>query len=465
MKHIFLALTLFVGALLWLTPPPVGVTEQAWHLFSLFIATIFGMIAKPLPMGAVAFSGLALVVLTGTLPFEAAFSGFSNASVWLIVFAFFIARGFIKTGLGSRLSYFFMVLFGRKTIGIGYAVAVSDLILAPAIPSSTARSGGVLLPILKALSRAFDSRANDPSSERMGAYLITVAMHSSCVTSAMFLTAMAANPLVVDIALEFGVEISWGSWALAASLPGLASLALLPYLLFKLSPPEVIESPGAPLLAREKLAEMGSLSRDEWVMLFTFLLLIFMWIFSSDLAIIPAVSAMFGLVILLVAEVLSWEDVRNEASAWETLVWFAVLLMMATQLGKLGFTSWVSDQLVVQVAGFHWHVGFLFLALGYFYSHYLFASNIAHVSAMLSTFLAVSIGLGTPPMLAALLLGFFSSLFGALTQYSCGPAAILFGAGYLSLKRWWKIGFIISAVNCAIWLSLGALWWKLLGYW
>lgn len=460
-----LALTLFVGGVLYVTPPPVGVTEQAWHLFALFVATIFGMIAKPLPMGAVAFSGLALVVVSGTLPFEVAFGGFSNPAVWLIVFAFFIARGFIKTGLGSRLSYFFMALLGKKSLGLGYGVVASDLILAPAIPSSTARSGGVLLPILKALARAFESRANDPSSERMGSYLVTVAMQSSCVTSAMFLTAMAANPLIVDIAAAFGVEISWGSWALAAIIPGLVSLLLLPYLIFRLYPPLVIESPGAAEFAKEKLAEMGPCSRDEWVMLFTFLLLVFLWIFSNDLAIKPAVSAMLGLVILLVTGVLTWEDVRGEASAWETLIWFAVLLMMASELGKLGFTEWLSVQLVQKVTGLHWHLGFLLLALAYFYSHYLFASNLAHVSAMLATFLGVSIGLGTPPMLAALVLAFFSSLFGALTQYSCGPAAILFGAGYLSIKRWWKVGFIVSVVNITLWLTVGSLWWKLLGYW
>ncbi|MEC7840010.1 MAG: anion permease [Chlamydiota bacterium] len=460
-----LALTLLVGLSIWITPPPQGVTVQAWHLFAIFVATIFGMIAKPLPMGAVAFSGLTVVVLSKTLPFATAFSGFSNQSVWLIVFAFFVARGFIKTGLGMRLSYLFVFLLGKSTLGLGYGVVVTDVLLAPAIPSSTARTGGVILPIIKALARAYDSKAYDPSSALMGTYLMKVAMQSTCVSSAMFLTAMAANPLIVDIASGFGIEITWGSWALAAIVPGLISSALMPWIVYKMYPPEIKQSPEAPNLARAKLAEMGPVSRNEWVMLGTFIMLIFMWMFAQNLDIKPAVSAMFGLVILLVTEVLTWDDIRKEEGAWETLVWFAILMMMATQLSQLGFTTWFSEVLVAQVHGFDWYVGFTVLSLTYLYSHYLFAGNLSHVGAMYATFLGVSLGLGTPPILAALVLGFFSSLFSGLTQYSCGPAAILFGAGYVRLATWWKVGFVMSVVNVIIWLGIGSLWWKLIGLW
>lgn len=460
-----LALTLFVGLFIWWVPPPTGISDQAWHLFAIFIATIFGMVARPLPMGAVAFASLAIVVVTKVLPFDVAFSGFTNQSVWLIVFAFFVARGFIKTGLGNRLSYFFIHRFGTKTLGLGYALVLSDLLLAPAIPSSTARSGGILLPIIKALSSSFNSHPHDPSSKLIGSYLIKVAMQASCITSAMFVTAMAANPLVISIAAEYGVEITWKGWALAAALPGIVSCLVIPYAIFKLQPPQIKESPDAAAMAKRKLTEMGPVSKNEWIMLGTFLLLIVLWIFAQDLDIQPAISAMVGLVILLLTDVLTWDDMRNEASAWETLIWFATLLMMANQLGKLGFIAWFSDHLVVQVQGFHWPMGFLILSLIYFYSHYLFASNLAHVGAMYGTFLLVAIGLGTPPMLAALILGFFSSLFGALTQYSCGPAAILFGAGYVRISSWWRIGLITSVINIVIWLTIGTLWWKILGHW
>jgi len=460
-----LLLTLAVGAALWFLPPPEGVSLQAWRLFALFIATIFGIISRPLPAAAMAFVGLTATVLTGTLSYTVAFSGFCSSTVWLIVFTFFIARGIIKTGLGNRLSFLFMQLTGKNTLGLAYGLAATDLLLAPAIPSSTARTGGVILPIVEALSDNYESKPHSDSAERIGSFLSKAVIQVSCITSAMFLTAMAANPLAVDFAAEFGIKISWLSWAGAALLPGLVSLAALPYLIYKFYPPEIKESPEAPALARAKLQQMGKMRRNEWIMLGTFLLLIALWAFAPQLGIIPTVTAMLGLALLLVTDVLTWDDVRKEAGAWETLVWFAILLTMATQLGKLGFIEWISALLSGQVQGLPWQSGFLILSLIYFYSHYLFASNIAHVGAMYSTFLGVSIAMGTPPMLAAFVLGFFSSLFGALTQYSCGPAAILFGAGYVRASSWWQCGLLMSLFSIAIWLVVGGLWWKFLGIW
>jgi len=466
MKLTQLFLTLAVGLGLWICPPPEGITLQAWHLFSIFVATIFGMIAKPLPMGAVAFTGLCAVVLTDTLSFSRAFQGFSEPAVWLIVFAFFIARGIIKTGLGSRLSYFFMMLLGKKTLGLGYGIVATDLLLAPAIPSSTARTGGVLLPILEALANSYHSYPNDPSARKIGSYLIKVAAQSSTVTSAMFLTAMAANPLVADIAEKsFGFEITWGEWAIAALVPGLVSLLLIPLVMFKLYPPEIKESPDATALAKSELNAMGKIKRPEWIMIATFILLVILWILAKPIGIKPVVTAMFGLVILLVTNVLTWEDVRSESGAWETLIWFAVLITLATELGNLGFTSYVNDVLVRNVQGLDWHIGLVVLSVGYLYSHYFFASNLAHVGAMYATFLGVAIALGAPVGLAALVLGFFSSLFGALTQYACGPSALLFGLGYVRISTWWQAGFIISVMNVLIWLTIGSVWWKILGLW
>lgn len=465
MKYAMLGITFLVGALLWITTPPEGVSVQAWHLFAIFIATIFGMIAKPLPMGAMALVGLAAVVVTKTLSFEVAFSGFSNNSVWLVVFAFFVARGFIKTGLGTRLSYFFMLLLGKKTLGLGYGIVATDLLLSPAIPSSTARTGGLILPIVEALAKSYNSEPHDGTSKRMGAFLIKIAMQSSCITSAMFMTSMSANPLIADIARDFGVEITWLGWAVACIVPGLVSLAIVPLLIYWLYPPEIKESPDAPSIARAMLFEMGPMKRVEWIMLATFALLLVLWIFAQPLELLPAITAMLGLVLLMLAGVLTWDDVRNESGAWETLIWFAALLTMATQLSKLGFTGWLSTVLVGQVENLDWTWGFLLLSLTYFYSHYLFASNLAHVGGMYATFLGVAIALGAPPGFAALLLAAFSSLFGALTQYSCGQAALLFGSGYVRITTWWQSGLLISFVNIFIWIVIGGAWWKLLGWW
>lgn len=465
LKLLPLLITVGVGVLLWFVPPPEGVAPEAWHLFAIFVATIVGLIAKPLPMGAVALMGMTATALTGTLSINDTLSGFGNNVIWLIVLAFFIARGFIKTGLGARIAYLFVRLLGKRTLGLSYGLIATDLVLAPAIPSNTARAGGVVFPILRSLAKAYGSEPEDGTAKKIGAYLTTAAFQGTVITSAMFLTAMAANPLAAKLAADMGVTITWGSWALAALVPGLLSLAVIPYLIYKIYPPEIKETPDATKMAKAELTKMGPMKMQEWVMLGAFVLLLVLWIFGTQLGVHSTTAALVGLAVLLLTNVLTWKDVQNETGAWDTLVWFAALVMMATFLNSLGLIPWFSELMGGYVNGVAWLPAFLVLSLVYFYSHYLFASNTAHVSAMYAAFLAVAIAVGTPPVLAALVLAFFSNLFSSMTHYGTGPAPVLYGAGYVDIGSWWKIGFIVSVVNIVIWLGIGGLWWKVLGLW
>lgn len=457
---------LAIGAIIWFLPPPEGVEQNAWRLLAIFVATIAGIIAKPLPMGAVSIIGITMTAATKTLSAGDALSGFGNTTIWLIVIAFFISRGFIKTGLGARIAYLFMAVLGKKTLGLSYGLIASDLVLAPAIPSNTARAGGVVFPILVSIAKAYGSNPDDGTHRKLGAFLTKVAFQGTIITSAMFLTAMAANPLAAQLAGDQGIEITWGGWAMAALIPGIVSLIVIPLLLYKIYPPEIKETPEAAQIAKDKLTEMGKMKTSEWIMLGTFFLLLGLWIFGpKQLDMNATTAALVGLGVLLLSTVLTWSDVLNERGAWDTLVWFAALVMMATQLNKLGLIPWFSDTMGSAVAGYNWVPAFLLLSLVYFYSHYLFASNTAHVSAMYAAFLAVAVVVGTPPLLAALVLAFFSNLFSSMTHYGTGPAPVLFGSGYVPMSDWWRIGALISVVNIVIWLGIGGVWWKILGLW
>lgn len=454
---------ILVGVILWFIPPPQDIKIEAWHLLAIFVATIVGIVAKPLPMGAVALIGMTMTAVTGILPIADALSGFSNSTIWLIVLAFFIARGFIKTGLGQRIAYVFVALLGKRSLGLSYGLIASDLVLAPVIPSNTARAGGVVFPILKAISASYGSNPNDGTARKLGAFLTKAAFQGTVITSAMFLTAMAANPLAAKLAADLKITVSWGQWALAALVPGLISLIVVPLVLYRLYPPEIKETPNAAQFAREKLTEMGRITRNEWLMLGAFVLLLVLWVFGDTLKIDATTAALVGLGVLLIANVLTWDDIRKEEGAWDTLVWFAALVMMATALTKLGLIPWFSKGMANTVSGMDWAVAFGILILAYFYSHYLFASNTAHVSAMYAAFLAAAIAVGTPPLLAALVLGFVSNLFSSMTHYGTGPAPVLFGAGYVDVGTWWRLGFLISVINILIWGVVGMAWWKIIG--
>lgn len=436
------------------------------HLLSIFIATIAGIILKPLPMGAVAILGITVTAMSRTLPITDALSGFSNEVIWLIVLAFFISRGFIKTGLGARIAYNFMAVLGKRTLGLSYGLAATDLVLAPAIPSNTARAGGIIMPIMTSLAHAYGSKSGDGTERKIGSFLTITAYQVNCITSAMFLTAMAANPLAQELAGNLKINITWGGWALAALVPGVVSVIVVPWVIYRVYPPEVKETPEAVKLAKQKLAEMGPVSAKEWKMLFIFILLLVLWIFGKHFGnMVDTTAALIGLCALLMLGVLSWEDVKSETGAWDTLVWFAALVMMATYLNTLGLIPWFSHFIGGLMAGHGWIFAFLVLSLTYFYSHYFFASNTAHVAAMYAAFLGVSVTLGAPPMLAALVLAFFSNLFAGITNYGAGPAPVLFGTGYVEVGAWWRVGFIVSVINIVIWLGVGGLWWKVIGLW
>ncbi len=468
-----LVATALVGVGVWLLPVPVGVEPEAWKLLAIFVATIAGIILRPLPMGAVALVATGVAVLTRTLTIEEATAGFGAPIVWLVVAAFFIATTFIHTGLGIRIAYHFMRVLGKHTLGLGYGLVATDLVLAPAIPSNTARAGGVIFPILQSLcvSLRDDSSPDAPGDASGGVakdvagFLTFTAYQGTCVTSAMFLTAMVANPLAVELAAQQGVEITWTRWALAASLPGLVSLAVVPLLIFYLYPVKTRETPQAPELARKYLREMGPMARNERILLGVFGLLLGLWIFGSTLGIATTTTALVGVGALLVTGALPWEKVLREKAAWDTLIWFAVVVMMASQLGERGLVDWFSEQVASVIGGESWLPAFLGLSLIYFYSHYFFASNTAHVSAMYAPFLAVALAVGTPPLFAALVLGFFSNLFSSMTHYGTAPAPIFFGSGNVEMGTWWKLGALISVVNITIWLGIGGLWWKVLGIW
>ncbi|KAK8936786.1 hypothetical protein KSP39_PZI012222 [Platanthera zijinensis] len=463
-----LAASIATGVLLWLVPAPAGVSRIAWQLLAIFLATIVGIITQPLPLGAVALMGLGACVLTRTLTFAAAFSAFGDPIPWLIALAFFFARGFIKTGLGNRVAYQFVSLFGSSSLGLGYSLVFSEALLAPAIPSVSARAGGIFLPLVKSLCVACGSNAGDGTENRLGSWLMLTCFQTSAISSAMFLTAMAANPLSANLTFNtIKQTIGWTDWAVAAIVPGLVSLIVVPLLLYFIYPPTVKSSPDAPKLAKEKLEKMGPMTKNETIMAVTLLVTVGLWIFGGALNVDAVTAAILGLSILLITGVVTWKECLGEAVAWDTLTWFAALIAMASYLNKYGLISWFSQSVVKFVGGLglSWQLSFGILVLLYFYSHYFFASGAAHIGAMFTAFLSVASALGTPPLFAAMVLSFLSNLMGGLTHYGIGSAPVFYGANYVPLSKWWSYGFIVSVVNILIWLGVGGIWWKFIGLW
>ncbi len=461
-KSLIIVLFLLLG---WFAPRPADLSIEAWHLFSIFLATILAVVVKAQPIGVIAISVITFSTLTNTITIEEALHKFGSPTVWLILIAFLLARGFIKSGLGSRIAYAFVYLFGRHSLGLGYSLVLTEFVLAPFIPSNTARGGGILFPLASSISDQYDSHPSKGTERKIGAFLLLVCFHANIITSAMFLTAMAANPIIVSFAENIGVHMTWLMWCKAAIVPGCLSLIIMPIYLYFFYPPEIRSTPDAKAFAQNKLKSMGPMSRDENVMISVFTLLLTLWVFGSQLQIDATTAAFLGLSILLLTGVLRWEDVVSETNAWTTFVWLTTLLMLTHQLADLEFVAWFVSKVKIQMVGYSWQIAVLGSALIYFYSHYFFAGKTSRVSALYGALIVAVASTSAPVSLVAYLFAFISSLSACLTHYSTAIAPIYFGAGYVSSGRWWGLGFGFSLVQIIIWAGIGLPWWHYLGLW
>lgn len=459
------AAVLGAAAIVLLLPRPEGVSVEGWRLLAIFVATIVGLIVQPLPMGALVIIAITVTAITRTVTVQVALSAFANPVIWLIVSAFLFSRSVVQTGLGRRVAFWFVRWFGSSSLRLGYALAGADFAVSPFIPSDTARAGGIIFPIARSLAEGYGSHPG-PTAQRLGSYLMQCAYHVGCTTAAVFLTSMAANPLAAEFARRFaGVEITWGTWALASSVPAAISLGIMPWLIYRLDPPELKHTPEAQARAREELVAMGPITRPEMRLIAILLAVIAGWIAQKWHGLHPAVIAYGGVSLIVLAGVIRWDDILGERRAWDAFIWFGGLIMMAGGLEEAGVIRSFTDGLKGLLEGWTWLPALVVLVLAYVYIHYGFASMTAHITALYPAFLLLAVGHGAPAMVAALALAFFSNLNASLTHYGTGPAPIFFGAGYVSQVTWWRVGFLVVLFNLVVWLGIGLLWWRVLGYW
>ncbi|MFM2483687.1 anion permease [Celerinatantimonas yamalensis] len=468
---------LLVAIVIAVLPAPAGLDAYAWRYFAIFIGCVVGLIFEPLP-GAVV--GLIGVVLIGLLNHWALFSptqladphfhaakaafswvvsGFTNGTVWLIFGAFMFALGYEKTGLGRRIALWLVKTMGKRSLTLGYAIMIADLILAPFTPSNTARSGGTIFPIIRNLPPLYDSNPDDESRKRIGTYLMWTAIATTCVTSSMFLTALAPNLLAVALTESAtGIVISWSDWFLAAGPVCALLLLLVPLLSYWLCPPEIKSGSAVCEWAGKELVQMGKLSRNELLLLCFVVMALLLWIFAGQYM-AGALVGLLVVILMLTCKILTWDDILSNKSAWNTLVWFATLVALAGGLSKVGFVKWFGQLVGSQIGGMNPTMAMLVLALIFYLLHYLFASVTAHTTALLPVILAAASGIpGLNMHMFIFLLMPMLGLMGIITPYGTGPSPVYYGSGFIPGPLWWKLGAIFGTLYLVVWLGLGLPW-------
>jgi DASS family divalent anion:Na+ symporter len=421
------------------------------------VAAIASVLLGAFPLLTAAMIAVGVVVLTGTITPAQAFSGFANTSVLLVVVAFVVAQAVVKSGLGRRISLFMVSRFGGSSLGLAYSIVLTDAAIAPAFPSNTAR-GGVLFPIVLSVSKGAGSNPDDPEGRHLGGYLMFCSMASLAVSSALWLTATSGNPIGVQIAQKFGIEIGFGSWMLASCVPALIAIAILPLLVSKLFPPRVGATPEAPAAARAELTGMGPLSRNERITALTFVVMVAGWVFADTLKLNVTSVAFMGLGVLLLAGVLTLDDLSEQGDTLVTFLWLAVLFAMSGQLNELGFMGYVGERLASHLGGLSWPALYVTLIVLYVGIHYLFVSQSSQVLALLGVFLDVGVRGGVPAQLMAFGLLFASSYFSVITPQGGSQNIIFAASGYLTQRELYRLGFFTTLAFLAVFLLIGTPW-------
>lgn len=442
---------------IWVAPVPEGLTAPAWHLFAIFAATIVAVVVDVIPILTASVIAVAAAVLTGTLPPAKAYSGFANGTILLIVLAFLVARAVVTCGLGQRIGFAVVSLFGRSTLGLSYSVFLVDGVIAPAFPSNTARAG-VLFPLAFSLAGAAGATPGDPSRRRLGGFLMYSGIASLSLSSALWLTAMAANPLGAEIARPFGVEIGFGSWLLASSVPTLAAMFLLPLLLYKLMSPEVTATPEAPAAAKKALAALGPLSLQEKLVMVTFVGMVVLWGASATLGLDSTAVAFLGLGLLLLSGTLTLDDIAKQGDVLAIYLWFAVLFTLSSQLNELGFMGFLGQNLATALSGLSPIATGLILVVAYVLLHYLFVSQTAHLLALFGVFLDVGVRLGVPATVLAFVLLFATNFFSGITPQGSSANLLFAGSGFMTQGELYRIGAISTAFSLLVYLVIGVPW-------
>ena len=445
-------------------PWPSTVKPGGAKLTGLFLATIVGAMTEPIPAAALVLIAITLSALTGILPIEQALGGYADRTVWLVMTAFFLSRALINTGLARRIALTFVRLFGQSSLGVCYSLGLSDFVLASMIPANGARAGGVIRPIGRAIAELYGSTPG-PTARKLGTYLYTAVYQSVCVSTAMFYTGQASNPLAARFAAQHGYTVTWLSWFLAGLAPGALCLAAIPWIVMKLHPPEITHTPEAAAFARSEIQKMGPLSHAEKIAACVFAVVCGLWVSSSWTGVDITAVALLGGSLLLVTGVLSWEDIKNEKAAWDVFIWFGGLVRLGQALNDAGVTRAFADMVATRFGGLGWPALFVIALLIYYYVHYGFASITAHMVSMFPPFLAVLLAKGAPPGLVVYGFACFTNLSAGLTHFGTTPGPIFYADGYVDLKTWWRTGAIVGVVNLIVWGTVGFAWWKLIGYW
>jgi len=494
-------LCFIVAIIIWNVPAEgkKGITQTSMHLFAVFLLIVLLLLFTKARISIVIAFSLAFLSLTQNFKcktldgrmvdcskcgkpisddelyqcnaskgaFTVALSGFADPVNWLVFFAYQIGKCIEITGLGKRISFIILKNFGTSLKGIGYAIFVIELILAPFIPSNVARGGCIVLPIINSIIENITQNHHHVSSKASD-FLYLCGNHANLIISSIYLTASASNPVLVSkVVSTFGPEydLSFIKWLIGASVPASIVIFLVPQAISIYLRQSNIDLEHTKTYSERMLRQMKSISKNEKYLCIVFAGCLLLWITSSFTGIDAALVTFLGVLSLIVFNVMSWDDILNNKKAWDTFFWLGGMIVMANQLSAVGMSTLIGEYIAIFVEYIPiFPIQVILLFIFYFLTMLFFSSMTGHVIALAGPFMNAAEKLNIPKGLTVAFLAYYTLLCACLTHYSCGTSVMYYSQSHMKTKHFIMVGFIVATISITVYSTIGSLWWKILGW-
>lgn len=401
---------------------------------------------------ATLFIGIVFANLTSTIDVKSSFTGFSNMIPWLLFCVLSISSVITKSSLGLRIAYLFMKLFGRNLTGISYSIILTEFLIAPAMPSSTARAASIGFPIITSIAKYVSESIRGVSEQRVGRYMIILYSACSAICSATFATGMVSNALILDVMTNANLGITWISWLKFTVLPCVALLLLLPFVVRVACNPKVRDLSVIQKQAVTNYASLGAITDKEKFIIAVFGLMLVMWVFSDGIGIPVMITTLIGICIFLITGILTPKDILSCSSTFNSVITLGILISFVNNLISSGVIDWFTGTIAGVVDGHGKWTSFSVLSAIYFFSHYFFSGESGRIVALYASFVATGFSLGISQISVAMTMAVFSSMSNVLTHYTSPVSVLMFSSGYISTKKWASCGLVLATFVLAIWL-------------
>lgn len=446
--------------IVWFSPEIEGLTPAGKKALAVAIFAIIMWVTQAVEE---AVSGLIIVFLLAALKagtLGAAFSGFANSALWLLVAGFIMAACMEKSHLSKRIALIMVNMAGSSAKKMYWAVALIMVIMTFLVPSITARTL-LMLPILLEIGSAFDVKKGE-SNLLKG--LMFIVIMSGTMMSIGVLTAHAGNPITVGlIEMTSHKVISWGEWFYVGGPPAFLLAFLSIFVIKWMWPSEIQEMDGENTYVKDELAALGPINTKEKYTLIIFLITLILWATDQFHKVNVVIVGFLAIIVMLGpgVQIMTWKEAQQKVP-WNVFILYGAGLSMGSVLVSSGAAKWIAGNvfsplmgmsIVYQVVILIWVVTLL---------QVFFTGGGPKTTALTPIVIAHTVAIGADPIFIPMILG-MNMQHQYLLPVSNMPNAIMVGTGQLQSQDVIKTGAVMSLLAVSFMSLVVFTYWQWIG--